>query len=59
MGFHIRVELLNLNFKEEKYSPDYSLKKVLITLLSKIVCELSLCFSQKKYRLVYWINVRV
>ena len=42
---NIHVEVLNLNFREWKYSQDYNLKKVLITLLSRIVCELSLCFS--------------
>ena len=43
--FNIHVEILNLNFKEWEYSQDCSLKWVLITLLSKIVCELLLCFS--------------
>ena len=36
---------IELDFKEWKYSQDYSLKRALITLLSEIVCELSLCFS--------------
>ena len=51
------MEILNLNFKKWKYSQDYSLERVVITLLSKIVYGMSL-FQLEKYRLVYWINVR-
>ena len=42
-----------MNFEEWKYSQDYILKKVLITLLSKIVYGCVFLFS-----LVYWISVR-
>ena len=51
--FNIHVEIPNLNFKEWKYSQDYRLKRVLITLLSKIVCGRVTLFY-----LVYWISVR-
>ena len=51
-------KLLNLNFKEWKYSQDYSLKMVLNTLVSKIVCGYVTLFQLEKYRLIYWINVR-
>ena len=45
-GFLISaVKIINLNFKEWKYSQDYSLMRALSTLLSKIVYGLSLCFN--------------
>ena len=51
--FNIHVEIPNLKFKEWKYSQDYRLKRVLITLLSKIVCGRATLFH-----LVYWVSVR-
>ena len=51
--FNIQEEIPNLNLKEWKYYQDYSLKRVLITLLSKIVCG---CVTL--FHLVYWISVR-
>ena len=51
------MELLNSNFKEWKYSQDCSLKKELITLLSKIVCWRVTLFQLEKYQLVFWMNV--
>ena len=56
--FNIHADTLNFNFKEWNYSQHYSLKRVLITLLSKIMSGLSLCFRLKKYRLVYWMNMK-
>ena len=53
MGFNIHVEIPNLNFKEWKYSQDCSLKRVLITLLSKIVCGCVTLFHS-----VCWISIR-
>ena len=58
MGFNIHVEIMNLNFKELNNSRGYSLKKMLITILSKILCGRVALFQLEKYRLVYWINVR-
>ena len=58
MGFNIHVEIMNLNFKELNNSRGYSLKKMLITILSKILCGRVVLFQLEKYRLVYWINVR-
>ena len=51
--FNIHLEIQNMNFEEWKYSQDYILKKVLITLLSKIVFGCVFLFH-----LVYWISVR-
>ena len=56
--FNIHVEILNLNFREWKYSRDYSLKRVLITFVSTIVCGRVTLFQLEKYGLVYWKNVR-
>ena len=58
MGFNIHVEIMNLNFKELNNSRSYSLKKMLITILSKILCGRVALFQLEKYWLVYWINVR-
>ena len=58
MGFNIHVEIMNLNFKELNNSRGYSLKKMLITILSKILCGRVALFQLEKYWLVYWINVR-
>ena len=51
--FNIYVEIPNLNFKEWKYSQDCSLKRVLITFLSKLMCGRVTLFH-----FVYWISVR-
>ena len=49
---HINLELLSLNFKEIKFSQDASLKRLLITLLSKIASGCVTFFQIENYRLV-------
>ena len=45
-------------FQRIKYSQEYSLKKLLVTLLSKILCGCVTLFQVEKHCLVYQINVR-